>query len=270
MLPVDTTNLYYEDHGDGPPIVFLHGLGTSTQVWTAQLADLSADHRTIAYDWRGCGRSGRPREGNTIAGNAQDLLDVCAAFGLDAPVLVGSSMGAVFAFEAARRAPERVGGVVSIDGPGHWPATGMAEELPLLSAALAADRANAVTAWVPGWYAPSSGDALAAHTIRQMLDSGPFYGALFDDLVDYDPRPALAELPVPAAFVHGREDAAVPLAVARELAALTPGAELIVVDGAGHMPHQERPAAVNAALRTFVAGTRRGSAGRRTGAGTRG
>lgn len=57
------------------------------------------------------------------------------------------------------------------------------------------------------------------------------------------------------AFVHGRLDAEIPLAVARECAALVPGGELIVIEDAGHKAHQDQPLAVNAALRRFVATT---------------
>jgi pimeloyl-ACP methyl ester carboxylesterase len=252
LVTIDNTEIYYEDVGAGPALVFIHGWGTSARAWTAQLADLADDHRVVAFDTRGCGRSGRPARGNTIARNTQDLLDLCAALELDAPVLVGSSMGATYATEAALLAPEAVGAVVAIDGPAYW-ATQMAEQLDALRDALVRDRAAAVERWVPTWYGPAVGCAIHAWTIRQILDSGPHIDVLFDEIARHDPRPALPSLTVPVAFMHGRLDPEIPLAVAQECAALVPGAQVVVIEDAGHMPHQEQPLAVNAALRQFAA-----------------
>jgi non-heme chloroperoxidase len=251
-LAIDGTDLYCEDAGTGPPVVLVHGWGTSARVWAAQQAALAADHRVVAYDLRGCGRSGRPATGNTIARNAADLAELCARLGLDRPVLVGSSVGASIATEAALAAPDRVAAVVAIDGPGHWPSTLPDDRLGQVRAALAADRAGTVAGWVAGWYGAGAGPELVAWTVRQILDSGPFIDDLLADQLPYDPRAALAATALPVCFVHGRDDAQVPVAVAAELAGLTPGGELVVVDGAGHMPHQERPAAVTTTIRAVV------------------
>jgi pimeloyl-ACP methyl ester carboxylesterase len=254
-ITIDHSEIYYEDVGAGPALVLAHGWGTSARVWNAQLADLSQDHRVVALDERGCGRSDRPAQGNTIARNAQDLLDLCAALELDAPVLAGNSIGATYAIEAALRAPDEIGGVVAIDGPAHWATQGMTDQLDGLRAALVRDRAATLEQWVPNWFGPAVGDGMRAWTIRQILDSGPHIDALFDEHRRYDPRPALPDLAVPVAFVHGRLDAEIPVAVAQECAALVPAGELVVIENAGHMAHQEQPLAVNAALRRFVATT---------------
>jgi non-heme chloroperoxidase len=254
-ITIDSTEIYYEDVGAGPALVLIHGWGTSARVWNAQLAGLCDDHRVVALDTRGCGRSGRPAHGNTIARNAQDVLDLCAALELDAPVLAGNSIGATYATEAALLAPEAIGAIVAIDGPAHWASEGMTDQLAGLRDALVRDRAAALEQWVPNWFGPAVGDGIRAWTIRQILDSGPHIDVLFDEHARYDPRPALPHLAVPAAFLHGRLDAEIPLAVARECAALAPGAQLVVIDDAGHMAHQEQPLAVNAALRRFVATT---------------
>lgn len=65
---------------------------------------------------------------------------------------------------------------------------------------------------------------------------------LFDEHACYDPRQALPGLAVPTAFIHGRLDTEIPVAVARECAALVPGAELVVIEDAAHMAHQEQRA----------------------------
>lgn len=107
--------------------------------------------------------------------------------------------------------------------------------------------------WVPKWYGPAVGRGIHAWTIRQIRDSGPHIDVLSDEIARHDPRPALPSLTVPVAFMHGRLDPEIPLAVAEECAALVPRAQAIVIEDAVHMPHQEQPLAVNAALRLFAA-----------------
>lgn len=243
--------LHVEDQGEGPALVLLHGTGTSGRVWDAQVADLARDHRMFAVDSRGCGRSDRPTEGNDIAGNTADVLAVIDALGLDRPVVVGSSVGAVFAIEAALAAPDRIGGIVSIDGPGYWPAVSLGEKL--VEVAAATDRAAQFADWVPTWYGPAAPPELIASTLRQILESSEHVDELFADGASYDPRERIRELAVPVLFLHGALDASIPSEVSRVLASLAPQGTFRLIEGAGHMPHQERPEAVNAALRQAAA-----------------
>ncbi|WP_328635141.1 alpha/beta fold hydrolase [Streptomyces sp. NBC_00356] len=250
---VNGIRLYYTDGGTGVPVLFVHGWGTSGRVWDAQVADLAADHRVVTVDWRGCGRTDRPAAGNTFAANAADLLELMDVLALDRALLVGNSMGAAFVLEAALQSPERVAGVMSIDGPGHWPSQGMSDTLPPLRTALSVDRAATVTDWVPQWFGPAADPDLAPQTVRRILQSSPFIDELFADLAVYDPREALGRLMVPAVFAHGRLDSQVPLEVSRTLAELAPYGEFHAIERAGHMPHQEQPAMVNALIRAVLA-----------------
>ncbi|MEU9124378.1 alpha/beta hydrolase [Streptomyces sp. NPDC048506] len=250
-LDVDDITLYYEDEGTGPALLFLHGWGTSGLTWGAQLPDFTRDHRVVTLDWRGCGRSDRPVRGNIIAEVVGDLVALIGALRLDRPVVVGSSMGAVFAAELAVQRPELIGGVVAVGGPGYWPTT-KAQAQAELVADLRRDRAGTVAGWVPKWYAPGTSPALIDWTVRQILDSGVYIDEHQATAVGYDPRPTLPGLQVPIHYIHGELDA-IPLEVARTCAALTPGAEVTAIVGSGHLPHQELPDEFNAALRAALA-----------------
>jgi pimeloyl-ACP methyl ester carboxylesterase len=249
-LTVEDTTLYYEDAGAGAPILFLHGWGTSGRVWGAQVPEFAADHRVVVPDWRGCGRSDRPATGNDIDGVVGDLIGLIGALGLTRPIVVGSSMGGAFATELALRRPDLVGGVVSVDSPGYWPAQGM--DLPAIMSAIRDDRAGFVASWVAHWYAPGTSPALIDWTVRQILDSGTFADDQFAQFATYDPRPVLPDLQVRIHYLHGELDAETPVAVAEACAARTPGATVTVIPGAGHLPHQERPAEFNVALRVVL------------------
>ncbi|WP_327068262.1 alpha/beta hydrolase [Kitasatospora sp. NBC_01250] len=249
---VNGIELFYERTGTGDPIVFLHGFGTSGRVWGAQVADLAADHEVITVDWRGAGRSDHPATGNTIADNVADILALITELGLDRPVVVGSSMGATFALEAALAAPELVRGAVSVNGPGYWPGQGMTELLDQLIGNLVTDRAGTLAGWVPSWFGPVAGPALIDWTVRQTLDSGVFIDALLLEAAAYDPREDLPRLAVPAVFVHGVLDSEIPLAVSENLAALAPLGSVQAIEGAGHLPHQELPLEFNLVLRAAL------------------
>ncbi|WP_371656408.1 MULTISPECIES: alpha/beta fold hydrolase [unclassified Streptomyces] len=251
-VTVNGVELFHTDTGAGAPVLFLHGWGTSGRVWDAQVADLAADHRVITMDWRGCGRSEHPPTGNTTRANVEDILALIEHLGLQQPLLVGSSLGATFALETALRAPEHVAGVVSISGPGHWPSQGMASALHSLISSLAADRAATVANWVPKWFGPTAPVGLVRQTVRQILESGHFIDELFTEAMSHDPREALTGIAVPVDYLHGRYDTEIPLEVSRTLAALTPYGTFHVIEQAGHMAHQEQPAAVNTLIRAAL------------------
>ncbi len=238
------------DHSGGQPLLFLHGWGTSGRVWGAQQAEFAGEFRVITLDWRGCGRSDRPAAGNTLAGVVADLAEFIRELALVRPVVIGNSIGASFATELALAHPELIGGVIAADGPAYWPAQGM--PLAQIIDDMRYDRVNFVSQWIPNWFAPGTTPGLADWTIRQILDSGVFIDEQFRTFAEYDPRPRLAELRTPIHYIHGELDAEIPVEVARVCAALTPGAGVTVIEGAGHMPHQERPARFNAAVRAAV------------------
>jgi pimeloyl-ACP methyl ester carboxylesterase len=59
-IPVNDTHLYYEIHGEGQPLLLIHGLGSSTRDWELQVPEFAKSHRVITFDLRGHGRSDKP------------------------------------------------------------------------------------------------------------------------------------------------------------------------------------------------------------------
>jgi len=86
--------LYYEDHGDGPPVVLIHGYPLSGRAWDKQVPVLlEAGHRVITYDRRGFGNSSQPTLGYDYDTFAADLAALLEHLDLRDAVLVGHSMG---------------------------------------------------------------------------------------------------------------------------------------------------------------------------------
>ncbi len=233
--------------------MLINSWGTSLRVWDQVINDLSVDHHVISYDWRGCGRSDRTFEGNTIGQNAIDLVRLIDVLCLERPTLVGSSVGSLFALEAARLAGDRIGGLTVLDGPGHchW-APNLADLLNARMRSLSDDRAAAITSTVKNNYTDRVSEALLTWTSRQLLDASPHIDSLFLEQATYDPRSWIPALQVPILYIHGTEDKAVPTSVPTEMAALT-GSDVVLIDEAGHLSQQEQPVQVSAAIRAFVA-----------------
>ena len=121
----------YRDCGAGPVIVFIvPGLGLAGAEWWPIQDGLGGKARVIAWDRPGCGDSGPPNSARTIANIAAEALDVLAAVGSDAPlIVVGHSQGGLYANAVARLTPSRVRGLVLLD-PVHPDNVRLRQELP--------------------------------------------------------------------------------------------------------------------------------------------
>lgn len=118
---IDEFEMYYECHGHaGDALVLLHGFTGDVTDWRHQVEDLAREHRLLAMDHRGHGRSGAPpdRTSYTIERMAEDVLLLADCLGLERFHLVGHSMGGFIAQEIALRMPERLLSLVLEDtGP---------------------------------------------------------------------------------------------------------------------------------------------------------
>ena len=118
MPTVQTNDIqtYYEEQGDGPPVLFVHGAVLDHGQWDPQVDALSDEYRTIAYDVRGHGRTGgSERDAYSIDLFADDLNAFITALDLEKPVICGLSTGGCIAQVYAARYPETLSGLVLAD-----------------------------------------------------------------------------------------------------------------------------------------------------------
>lgn len=118
MIPVDDTALWTTDTGgSGRPVVYLNGSYADLKHWRPVVAELDPDAwRHIRYDERARGRRSKKSADYSFEATIRDLDAVLTARGIERPILVGWSYGAVIAMHWAARHPDRVAGVVSVDG----------------------------------------------------------------------------------------------------------------------------------------------------------
>ncbi len=248
-----------------PAVVLLHGAGMDHTVWSLQSRYLAHHGRSVlAVDLPGHGRSG----GVALAGIAA-LADWVAALldavGVARAALIGHSMGALVALDAAARHPHRVEALALL---------GIAESMPvhpdLLAAAASDDPAAAASAvdLVVGWghgprgHAggnPTPGLALIPAGRRLMRQGRP--GVLGVDLAACDAYrqgvEAAAAVDCPALFLLGALDRMTPAKAGRSLAARVKLSQVVTVPATGHMVMTEAPDATLDALTPFL-GLRRG------------
>src|SRR5262245_9240229 len=112
LASINGVTLHYESQAEGPPLVFVHGLGGTSNVWHAQRVTLSHYYRAITYDLSGSGRSDRSRRAYSIDAWADELVGLLDHLGLPAAVVVGHSMGTLIAQRFAAKYPRRTSALV--------------------------------------------------------------------------------------------------------------------------------------------------------------
>ena len=264
-------SLYYEEHGSGPPLLLLHGLGESVFTWTDVLPALAARHRVIALDLKGFGRSDKPDDG---AYAAEDQAALVARFlierDMEGVTVIGHSFGGTVALRTALadgiRGTRRIGRIAVIGAPALPRAAARRFELvrlPLVPDALAsvllADAmARLLLREAMGGKAEVS-DALVEGYAAPYREAGAMQAFLATarTIVAEDGQRDIAKryrkLDAPVLVVWCRNDPIVPLRAGRRLVAALPRAKLSLMQGCHHLPQHEKPAELAKLIGTFAA-----------------
>ncbi|WP_163802251.1 alpha/beta fold hydrolase [Mycolicibacterium anyangense] len=279
----DGTRLHTEVFGpeDGYPIVLAHGITCALRVWHEQINDLSRDHRVIAYDHRGHGRSGLPHRSayslDHLAGDLDAVLAATLRPG-ERAVIAGHSMGGIAISSWAERHCERVTERADAVALINTTTGDLLEEINLLRVptvfaggrSLAAKRmiqafggAPLLRGAQPGsrWFVTlmavgADADPAVAEFIHELFATTPpsGRGAWARVLVEQmGPRHIdLSGLTVPTLVIGSTNDRLLPMCQARKIAAAAPNlVDLVEVPG-GHCAILEHPETVNGHLRALV------------------
>jgi 3-oxoadipate enol-lactonase len=253
-----TSRVAVDLRGEGPPIVFLHGIGGGADSWAPQLDALSLRYRTIA--WNMPGYHGSPAlEEMSFPALAETLLGMLDEFGLDRVHLVGHSIGGMVAQEFAASHPARLRSLIlSATSPAFGRSDGdfqrdfIAKRLgPLDQGRSMASLAPAIVAELVGDDPDPAGVDLAWRCMASVPPDA--YRQAMRCLVTFDRRDALAAIAVPTLLVAGERDTNAPAAMMERMAAKIPGARFAVIAGAGHLANLERPQTFAAVLSEFLA-----------------
>lgn len=263
ILSLNDIQLTFYDSGVGSrAIVLIHGHPFNHTMWQPQAEFLKSKYRVVVPDLLGYGKSLLPdgKRETRLETFAADNLALAAALGVRKFVLAGHSMGGQIVLEMLRQAPERIEALLladtfsGLDSPERkqW-RFDMADRLE--REGMAAYAKEEITKMITPDNAEQFPE-VAAHVMKMMTTTPPSGAAAAlrgrAQRVDY--TSLLRDIRVPTLVVVGSEDVYTPVAMAEQLRDGIPGAELAVIEGAGHMPNVERPDAFNAALGTWMRG----------------
>ncbi|MFD4658119.1 alpha/beta fold hydrolase [Kitasatospora sp. NPDC058444] len=272
LITNDGVRLDYRDSGgDGVPLVMLHGWAQTQETFRHQFEGLAPGRRVVTVDFRGHGRSGKPRHGYRIARLARDVLGLLDHLGLETFDALGSSMGAsVWWSFVDQHGTGRIRRLVLVDQPAAvaavpWTAPAEHREsgavfdvaglLELCAALAGPDGAEVREGFVRSMFSGSTDPDLLAFVTGQIRATPAYAGVplLFDHCVQ-DWRDVLDCIDVPT-LVLGCEGSHVDPASQRYLAERIPGARLHVFPksvASSHFPFLENPAAFNAVVEKFL------------------
>ncbi|MHB8872339.1 MAG: alpha/beta fold hydrolase [Myxococcaceae bacterium] len=254
-LERDGVTLFYQDEGQGQPVLLLHGFPLSSDSFWPQLDSPPAGVRLIVPDHRGFGRSG-PGEGPAEMGKlASDALSILEALKIPQAVVGGVSMGGYVALALTRLDPSKVKALVLIDTQATADdEAGKARREETARAVESRGVEVLVESMMPKLLAPDAPAALKAR-VEALIRANSAKGmaaALRGMALRQDCKDILARFAGPTLVVVGDKDAITPPEKAKELASLVEGARLVQLPGAGHLSNLEAPAAFNRALEDFL------------------
>jgi pimeloyl-ACP methyl ester esterase len=255
--------IYYEEAGEGQPLVMLHGWSMTGRVWRFQ-EPLADDCRLIVPDLRGHGRSSTPAGGYSLDDLAGDIVALFEWLDLTDVVLLGWSLGAQVALAAFLSIRKRLAGLVLVGATPRFTVTdGYPYGLPAteprgMGLRLKRNFSQTMGEFFRGMFVQGELNREQENLIAREI---VMWGRLPEPEVAYatlgilataDLREMLPAVDLPALVIHGSADAICPAGVAHYLVGRIADARLVEFDGAGHAPFLSRPDEFNAIVREFL------------------
>ena len=263
----------YLDSGDGPAVLFIHGLTGSHRNWAHLVDTLNTDHRVLVPDLFGHGASAKPMGDYSLGAHAATLRDLLDRLGIDRVTLVGHSFGGGIAMQFCYLFPERVERLVLVSSGGLGRSVspllrsatlpGAEWVLPVIASGWVRGRAEAVGRILArvGWRA-SSDVTQAWHGFTSLADadSRRAFLATTRSVIDpggqtvnaHDHLPMTIE--IPTLIVWGTRDRMIPAWHATRAHQAIAGSRVELFEGAGHYPHLDDPDRFAEVLGDFMAG----------------
>ena len=252
---IGDVTLHYKVEGPhgATPLVFINSLGTDLRIWDGVVPHFDHSFRIVRYDKRGHGLSDSAPGPYTLADERADLLGLLAHLDLQAPIVVGISVGGMIALDYATRYAVQAlvvaASALRFGTRDAWQARSAAireNGMEMMAPTLA-----------PRWFAPGFATTHPAtfqgyvNMLGRMPAGG--YMATCDLLADTDISDLVRAVKAPVLVLGGAQDQASPPEVVHRLAAVLPNARVALLENAGHLPCIEQPAAMAREMTAFFA-----------------
>lgn len=260
-VSLNGTELAYDDHGAGLPILFLHAFPLNRNMWTELTGALLNEQRfrLVALDWRGFGESSIKALISPIQLFADDVAALMDHLGIQKAVLCGLSMGGYVSFAFLRSYPERVHALILADtrpGADNEEAKRNRENLALLAESQGVDAV--ADTQVPKLLSQNTHQyhPEVEARVRQMVSMATPVGiaaASRGMAQRADSSDLLAKITCPTLVIVGEHDALIPPGLAQGFTQQIPGAQFAVIPQSGHLSVLEQPGAFLQVTRNFLA-----------------
>ncbi|WP_370179428.1 alpha/beta fold hydrolase [Rhodococcus wratislaviensis] len=263
----------YRMSGEGEALLLVHGMAGSSATWRAILPQLAQRYRVLAPDLPGHGDSAKPRGDYSLGAFAAWLRDLLHELGIERVTVIGQSLGGGVAMQFSYQHPELCDRLVLIGSGGLGPdvnwtlrllaAPGSEFLLPLVAPAAVRDAGNKVRGWLAavGIRSVRGDEMWNAYASLSDSDTRQAFLRTLRAVVDHRGQAvsALSRLylneGLPTQLIWGDSDGIIPVAHGYAAHEAIPGSRLAVLDGVGHYPHLEDPAAVVDIIDDFVSTT---------------
>ena len=252
--------IFYIEEGraNATPVVFLHGFPFSHEMWKEQLRAASAEHRTIAYDLRGHGKSYVGEAQFTVEHHVDDLIGLMDFWKIQKAVVVGLSMGGYITLRALERNPERFIAAVLCDTKSEYDTNeGRVKRFESMKAVREHGSAVFAEAFAKIVFAPETftTNPAAVSFIKNIIKATPplsIAGTLLALASRTDTTSSLSKIKVPTLILVGEKDVTTPPENSQMMHANIPGSELHIIPRAAHMSNLENPDVFNEHLMNFM------------------
>jgi len=231
--------IYWDERGQGAPILLIMGLGYPSNLWHRTRPVLAQHFRTVAFDNRGVGLSEVPPGPYSIATMASDAAAVLDAAGVSDAHVFGVSMGGMIAQEFALQYPARtrslILGCTSPGGPSAVRAESKVADILMARGMTLEQAREAMLPYIYDAATPREKIEEDLSLRRRWFPSQRGYMAQLQGILAWESYSRITEITAPTLVIHGKSDALVPPANGKLIAGRIPGARLVLLEHASHL-----------------------------------
>ena len=246
------------------PMLFAHGFGCDQNMWRFVTPAFEQDYRIVLFDYVGSGKSDLsaydPDRYTTLAGYAQDVLDVCHALDLHDVIFVGHSVSSMVGVLAANREPERFSRLILVgpspryinDAPDYVGGFERADIEGLLET-MEKNYIGWANFLAPAIMKNPDRPELSQELEESFCSTDPVIARRFAEATFFaDNRADLAAVAVPSLIMQCSDDMIAPVTVGEYLHRELPGSSLVVLKATGHCPHMSHPDETVQVIRNYL------------------
>jgi pimeloyl-ACP methyl ester carboxylesterase len=251
--------IHYDVHGEGDPLLCVHGLSCDRRAWVMQIEPFSQQFQAVFFDNRDVGQSSLATADYTTADMAGDVLALADHLGLDSFHLLGISLGGMVSQQVALAAPERVRSLTLAVTHGGVQKAGQLRGRLLGAFAEKLSREEQIDNLLYLCYTEAFFEnEEMVQFMRTALLENPYpqppeaFARQAKAGANHDVRDRLGELEMPVHVIGAERDLMIPVWKSRELASLIPGSKLTIIEAQGHGVIWEGASEFNSAVTEFV------------------